>query len=540
MPKPSAGCKECKRRKIKVSLLLNSILDEITNVQQCDERQGFMGCSNCLKRGLECSGATTQVDSIIRDETAKTASKFVVVPSSPIEPHGREIAVSPEPGPSNLRPPPSPSPADDFDELALEMFYSTYCLRDVPRKSVQDFKQVGNGSLFAAVKALGLESIPQRSDFQVTRLYNQAIGFLNTALASPFTGKSNSTLLATIILSTIEMKASPQLSLDDYFSHIQGASALLHLRGPEQVLTKLGAALYMQMSAQVYLSCLFGQQGLPGGFRQLREQVAVFAKQPPLPCWREHGALMWFVDFKHTAERLLQQGELNLEDGTNLVIEALDIYDDLSSIFENAPPIWQFESITSNAQPWMQQEHVYKCFIAAQSWTTFRLTTVILFNIIINALQICAEQDELLSQLTEDRKLYVRNANHIVREAALAIISSAPQQVSFMSLRLAKPDEVQKNPIPLAPESFEKTQYFHCEAFVRDQIVEDEDLPFVLFPAGINIYQATYLAAKIDTVDADVKQRLISALGSIAVQTGIKQAHALSGMLTTSGTSTYP
>ena len=66
-------------------------------------------------------------------------------------------------------------------------------------------------------------------------------------------------------------------------------------------------------------------------------------------------------------------------------------------------------------------------------------------------------------------------------------------------------------------------------------MVEEQELPFVLFPAGINIYQATYLAATFDTVDGDVKQRLASALGFMAAQTGIKQAHALAGMLTMPG-----
>lgn len=496
-----------------------------------------MGCSNCLKRGLDCSGAITHTDSIIRDETAKTASKFSVVGSSAPPSGSQQLVFASESGPSNISQPrlsQSPSTSYDFDELALDMFYSTYCLRDVPRKSPQDFAQIGNGALYMAVKTLGLESIPNRNEFQVMRLYNEAIGLLNTALATPDLATSDSTLLSTIIMCTIEMKACPQLSLDDYFNHVQGASALLQLRGPEQVSTKLGAALYMQMSAQVYLGCLFGQQRLPDGFRQLREQVATYTKEPPLPCWREHGAMMRFIDFKHAAERSIKQGQLSLENATPIVVEAFVVYEELSSIFENAPPIWRFQSINSAAQPWVEQEHIYKSFIAAVSWTSFRLTTAMLFDVVLRTLQACSDPDSLISQLTDDRKLYIRNAVDILREAALAIISSAPQQVDFMSMRLVRPGEDVQKRIQLAPESFEKTQIFHCDPFVRGRIVENGDLPFVVFPSGVNVYHALYLAATIPSINLDVKQRLGATLGSIAAETGIKQAKHLSKILTES------
>lgn len=78
---------------------------------------------------------------------------------------------------------------------------------------------------------------------------------------------------------------------------------------------------------------------------------------------------MRFVEFKSKAELSLQREELNEEEAAAMVAVAIDIYEELSSVFDNAIPEWQFRVVEGDAHPWVEQEHHYEAFIVAQSWT---------------------------------------------------------------------------------------------------------------------------------------------------------------------------
>ena len=363
---------------------------------------------------------------------------------------------------------------------------------------------------------------------QVMHQYNEAIGLLNGALASQKTSKDDSTLLATIVLSALELKAAPQLTLDDYFNHIQGACALLELRGPQQVLSQLGSALYNQVSSQVFLSCIFGCHKLPQQLWLLREQIAPYVMNAALTCWREQGVVMRFVDFRFAAEIALGQDVMATTDAFRIVTEALHIYVDLCSVFEDAPQMWQFRLVRGTDQAEVETEHRFQLYIAAQSWAAFRVISIKIFDIVARIVRRCDNQKDLLESITNDQRLYVTNAHHITRQAGLALLASAPQQVDYLRSRLAN----RKPELSLAPESFERTQIFHCDNFVHGSLEVDQELPYVIFPAGINIFQAMFLAANTDSVESDLKQQLTSALTLIADNTGIRQASQLARILT--------
>ena len=362
--------------------------------------------------------------------------------------------------------------------------------------------------------------------------YNEALHLLNSALASPDAAKEDSTLISTIVMTAIELKVSPQLSVDDYFNHVKGAAALLELRGPDQVLTKLGAALYMQVSTQLYMSCRFGRRSIPKQFRELRAQIAPYIKNDMLSCWREHGVMMRFVDFEVMAEASIQQGEMSPEQRRVVVTEALNIYEDYSSIFQQAPAIWQFRSINTSQQPWTEKQQLYECFIAAQSWTGFRVTTLALFDVIDRILRLCSDGKYILVRSTH--KLHIDNAAHIVQEAAVSILASAPQQVDYLNSRLAPTRRDTTNQTPLAPPSFEKTHVFHCDPFLHGRVDEVANLPYV-FASGLTIFQFVFLAASTAVVDLKLRRRLAGALRYIATDTGMRQALSLSQLLQEAG-----
>jgi hypothetical protein len=179
----------------------------------------------------------------------------------------------------------------------------------------------------------------------------------------------------------------------------------------------------------------------------------------------------------------------------------------------------------------MEKQQIYECFIAAQSWTGFHVTTLALFDIIDKALQLCSDDRiYLLGLMSEDHKLYIGNTAHIVRDAAISVLASAPQQVDYLSSRLAQSHRDNKYRTPLAAPSFEKTHVFHCDPFLHGRVEEVANLPYV-FASGFNIFQSVFLAASTAVVHLELRRRLAGLLRQIATETGIRHAYSLVQML---------
>ena len=133
--------------------------------------------------------------------------------------------------------------------------------------------------LLASVSAVGMASFA--NTIQGPKLLNRArkdyvkaLRLTNAALRSPTEVKKDSTLFSVVILSLFEMVAGwNEHSLEAWNEHINGASALITLRGVEQFNTRAGQPLFMQVTSNIMVSCTQRTLPIPEHIVELRQVV---------------------------------------------------------------------------------------------------------------------------------------------------------------------------------------------------------------------------------------------------------------------------
>jgi len=157
--------------------------------------------------------------------------------------------------------------------VVTTVFYNQYLHLDTDIKSsfiLDPFLSTDKVSpLSEVIKALGTLSIPQsRCDrnlmTRARKKYANALRLTNQALADPLRAKADDVLFTILLLSMWEMIAfdGPD-SLLSWNIHVEGATKLLEIRGPEALQSPLGLLLFGRLRGQLLISCLSRDQQVP-------------------------------------------------------------------------------------------------------------------------------------------------------------------------------------------------------------------------------------------------------------------------------------
>ena len=138
----------------------------------------------------------------------------------------------------------------------------------------------GNGALVATVISVGMAALSNtKAAPQVMvaarQSYVKALRLINTALRDPVESKTDQTLSAILLLGLFEVSraarnvqkqtgahidqiitCNSEQSMESWTNHIDGAAALLRFRGPEQLRTRTGFALFMHCRYQIVCTFL--------------------------------------------------------------------------------------------------------------------------------------------------------------------------------------------------------------------------------------------------------------------------------------------
>jgi len=94
--------------------------------------------------------------------------------------------------------------------------------------------------------------------------YAKALMLTNAALASPARAKEDTTLISVMILGIYKtVTGSTKRSLEAWATHVEGACALLKLRGPEQFQRSGGRQLFLQVVISLMNNCIQCSKALP-------------------------------------------------------------------------------------------------------------------------------------------------------------------------------------------------------------------------------------------------------------------------------------
>ncbi|KAL9106340.1 MAG: hypothetical protein Q9227_008609 [Pyrenula ochraceoflavens] len=322
--KPSKACLHCRKRKLR-----------------CDLRPG--SCGQCIRAHVECTGYRDVDQLRVQDESHAIQHRIRMskprTSQPPSKPSVSQQTDEPSTKSALIRPykhPPSPPPSPlvlslslPLPDLALASFFHHYVsgfsktydvleplyLRSPPSLS-------SDPHLPASVEAVSLAFFSfHHSNPRALRIANEryatvALPLLNAALsASPESAASDSTLLSVLLLDLFEKitKSLPSASscslspspsgsesartdADPWTSHVNGAVALLKLRGNQgasRFHDYASVRLAVRLSTNLLITCLASNAPVPTALIKLRRDLEPFLDTTD-PKWRLSGLALKF------------------------------------------------------------------------------------------------------------------------------------------------------------------------------------------------------------------------------------------------------
>lgn len=279
-----------------------------------------------------------------------------------------------------------------IDERALGYFatHSSTWLRNFDLVDMICGESNADEHLVASMSAVGLASFSSSIHapelmIRARRDYVTALRLTNAALRSPSEVKKDSTLFAVMILSIFETVAgNNEKSLAAWTEHINGAAALVKLRGEEQFNTQAGKRMFLQVTSNLMLSCIQRTIPMPAHIVTLRKSAESFMDKEN-PAWRLSGIIIDFTIFRAAIQ------DREIVGPKAIIAAALEIDRRFIAVFENLPEEWRYQIVYTDENPhliWNGSYHVYKEFWIAHIWNGMRTCRILLHEVI---------RDQLLS-----------------------------------------------------------------------------------------------------------------------------------------------
>ena len=131
-------------------------------------------------------------------------------------------------------------------------------------------------SCIVATGLAGLSNVSKSPQLMghAQRQYTSALRHINAAVASPIDSIKDSTLIGIVILAIYEATAGAwMLTLKAWTQHINGAAALIRLRGRSQFKTLVGRGVFLQATSHLLVSCVQRETSVPNQIIELRNEV---------------------------------------------------------------------------------------------------------------------------------------------------------------------------------------------------------------------------------------------------------------------------
>ena len=438
---------------------LRSLIDKL----QCDQAPD--GCSQCVKVNRKCPGYRDQLDLMFRNESndvvRKAKAKEAKIKQGSLKSSATSSLVSssavafvPDSGdffeivqredhhfPNFL--PPTFSIAPTIEERATGFFFSNFVIgvHGPTRGHLDHLENVYNtddmdDNLLASMKAVGLAGYshvahaPQLIK-DARQEYMKALRLTNLALRSPKDVKKDSTLLAIMILGIFEtVTGCDQRSLNAWAEHINGAAALVKLRGLEQLRTPAGRRMFVQVTSGLLISCIQRRLPLPAHIIELRAEAAKYINTDET-AWHVLDSMIAFADFRSKT----RTGEIN--DPQVILSKALEIDGTLLELFSDVPLGWEYETVYTDADPdvvFNKSYHVYYDYWIAQLWNAMR-TIRILLNEQIREILLRGFSSKPPLFLGPEYTAQLQISTDVLYELAADILASVPQHLGYVSKR---------------------------------------------------------------------------------------------------------
>lgn len=316
--------------------------------------------------------------------------------------------------------------------------------------------------------------------------------------------KKDSTLLATMLLTTFEtMTGVRRRSLSAWRSHVNGAAALIKVRGLEQMANSGGVRMFMQATLNLMTSCLELQIALPEHIMVLNAEVAKHADLSD-PSWRYYETMILLTNFRAHVRCGI------VSDPQEILAKALEIDRAALMILANAPSVYEYETVYTDVESavvFAGCYHLYQDFMSATIWNGMRTIRMILQETIRDALLRLRSSRSTDSTDEQYTAQYHASANTLY-QLQFDIIASVPQYLGW------PPTKATSGGVPghIFPWS-----HFNSRLLTPVHTMKSKSagLPIIRSSAEGNLPWAIYLAGAIDVATEPVQKWVVETLETI-------------------------
>ncbi|KAK3666920.1 hypothetical protein LTR22_002145 [Elasticomyces elasticus] len=278
------------------------------------------------------------------------------------------------------------------------------------------------GSVLAAVgvAAVALQQKCYELEETANLRYLIAINKTNHALQCAETATDNDVLASVMLLALFEtLRLHTSSQTQAWNAHVQGGLALVILRGPAQLQSHLGLALFKQVSDSISVYCVQNSKRVPANLRQLTALVND-------PKNTNFGFEAIVDDFTNLRADLT---EGIATDPTDVFVRAEQILLRLEDMMAMMPSAWSPDIIWATKSDTRVHGNHYLKYMdkaAAQLWNTIWMTKVLLNSMIYGQITLAIELN-LTAFSTELTLMELAiTARRNATDAADAICASVP------------------------------------------------------------------------------------------------------------------
>jgi hypothetical protein len=341
------------------------------------------------------------------------------------------------------------------------------------------------------------------------RQYVKAIQLTNEALKSPKGVKDDSTLVAIMVLGIFEtITGSKPALLKNWADHVNGAAAVVKLRGREQLQSPASRRITIQASSDLAATCIHRGIAVPECIGELMAEVREIDINPDPP-FTVVEMLIKYASFNASIRRG------SCSDPKVIIDKALEMDGVLSDLFTGIPE-WEYTTVSTNVASDMVYNgryHVYYDPWVARVWNAMRTVRILLHEKIRDALRSGFSSKPPLFYRSE-HTVQFQTSTDICYKLQADILATVPQHLSLFSRPEASSED-----FPTAKALGPKP---------RDHM---NDILSVPMSNGCFLVWPLWFAGVMDVTTEPIRQFVVKNLKFIGHEMGINKALVLATMI---------
>ena len=253
--------------------------------------------------------------------------------------------------------------------------------------------------------------------------YGSALKMVNDSLRAKDVATKDSTLVAVIMLGMYEAFVFDKRSIEAWAKHVEGACALIRLRGKDQFNSSVARRVFHQFWGVILLVSMETRRPIPEGMLELYDHLV------PSSDYKVQGR-QWTTRLVHFMVDAINLSGDKTSDPIAMIAKALNLDHELNQIKTMIPKIWRYKIVHLNKPVNYVHGTSYHVYIdpwIAQMWNNLRSCRTRLYVIVREQLSKGYRQCSPPLFSREEFLEQMRAAGNVLRATAAAVCASVPQ-----------------------------------------------------------------------------------------------------------------